>query len=153
MSHFGQLTLLTLMFGTAAPPEEQARLLEEALGVVRAHAASMRRCIDKLQILDSLKHASMMLGELRSSALGPKHYYELCTYASPVIVPGLTIVYTDMAVFDSLRFLSTYIKEAHVTGKQHCADLYEIVQYAGNIVPRLYLMITVGRFFSFDWDD
>ena len=52
----------------------------------------------------------------------------------------------DMAVFDSLRYLSTYIKEAHMSGKQHCADLYEIVQYAGNIVPRMYLMITVGRF-------
>ena len=54
----------------------------------------------------------------------------------------------DMAVFDSLRFLSTYIKEAHLSGKQHCADLYEIVQYAGNIVPRMYLMITVGRYIS-----
>src|SRR5277367_242271 len=63
----------------AAPPEDQARLLEEALGIVRAHATSMRRCIDKLQILDALKHASMMLAELRSSSLGPKHYYELCT--------------------------------------------------------------------------
>ena len=105
----------------------------------------MKRCIDKLQILDSLKHASMMLAELRSSSLGPKHYYELCT------VPPLTLgVYVlircqDMAVFDSLRYLSTYIREAHMSGKQHCADLYEIVQYAGNIVPRMYLMITVGR--------
>jgi hypothetical protein len=62
----------------AAPPEDQARLLEEALAIVRAHATSMKRCIDKLQILDSLKHASMMLAELRSSSLGPKHYYELC---------------------------------------------------------------------------
>jgi vacuolar protein sorting-associated protein 35 len=50
-----------------------------------------------------------------------------------------------MTVFDALRHLSTYIKEAHMSGRQHCADLYEIVQYAGNIVPRLYLMITVGR--------
>jgi vacuolar protein sorting-associated protein 35 len=58
----------------------------------------------------------------------------------------------DMAVFDSLRFLSTYIKEAHLSGKQHCADLYEIVQYAGNIVPRMYLMITVGRLVSFRLD-
>jgi hypothetical protein len=64
----------------AAPPEDQARLLEEALGIVRAHAASMRRCIEKLQILDALKHASMMLAELRTSSLGPKHYYELCTH-------------------------------------------------------------------------
>jgi hypothetical protein len=76
----------------AAPPEDQARLLEEALGIVRAHATSMRRCIDKLQILDALKHASMMLAELRSSSLGPKHYYELCTTAAPCYksccVPG-----------------------------------------------------------------
>lgn len=66
-------------FIPAAPPEDQARLLEEALGIVRAHSISMKRCIDKLQILDSLKHASMMLAELRTSSLGPKHYYELCT--------------------------------------------------------------------------
>ena len=57
-----------------------------------------------------------------------------------------------MAVFDSLRYLSTYIKEAHISGKQHCADLYEIVQYAGNIVPRMYLMITVGRFGPLDFE-
>jgi len=71
--------IITDISTPAAPPEDQARLLEEALSIVRAHAASMKRCIDKLQILDSLKHASMMLAELRSSSLGPKHYYELCT--------------------------------------------------------------------------
>jgi vacuolar protein sorting-associated protein 35 len=27
------------------------------------------------------------------------------------------------------------------------SDLYELVQYAGNIVPRLYLLITVGVVF------
>lgn len=49
-----------------------------------------------------------------------------------------------MAVFDALRYLSSYLYDAHTTGKHHLADLYELVQYAGNIVPRLYLMITVG---------
>ena len=47
-----------------------------------------------------------------------------------------------MAVFDALRHLSVYLKESHPVN--HLADLYELVQYAGNIVPRLYLMITVG---------
>ena len=51
---------------------------------------------------------------------------------------------TDMAVFDALRHLSNYLYDAHTTGRHHLADLYELVQYAGNIVPRLYLMITVG---------
>ena len=72
-------TNLRLTEYTAAPIEDQTRLLEEALTVVRGHATSMRRCIDKLQILDALKHASMMLAELRTSSLGPKYYYELCT--------------------------------------------------------------------------
>ena len=49
-----------------------------------------------------------------------------------------------MAVFDALRHLSNYLYDAHTQGKHHLADLYELVQYAGNIVPRLYLMITVG---------
>jgi len=49
-----------------------------------------------------------------------------------------------MAVFDALRHLSNYLYEAHTQSRHHLADLYELVQYAGNIVPRLYLMITVG---------
>lgn len=47
-----------------------------------------------------------------------------------------------MSVFDALRHLSSYLKDSHPVN--HLADLYELVQYAGNIVPRLYLMITVG---------
>jgi len=50
----------------------------------------------------------------------------------------------DMAIFDALRHVTTYLKEAHQSGRHHLADLYELVQYAGNIVPRLYLMVTVG---------
>ena len=50
----------------------------------------------------------------------------------------------DMAVFDALRYLSNYLYEAHTQSRHHLADLYELVQYAGNIIPRLYLMITVG---------
>jgi hypothetical protein len=53
-------------------------------------------------------------------------------------------LFADMAVFDALRHLSIYLYDAHTSGKHHLADLYELVQYCGNIVPRLYLMITVG---------
>ena len=65
------------------------------------------------------------MSELRTSSLGPKQYYELY-----------------MSVFDALRHLSVYLRDSHPVN--HLADLYELVQYAGNIVPRLYLMITVG---------
>lgn len=47
-----------------------------------------------------------------------------------------------MSVFDALRHLSVHLREHHPVN--HLADLYELVQYAGNIIPRLYLMITVG---------
>ncbi|KAJ1564753.1 Vacuolar protein sorting-associated protein 35, partial [Nowakowskiella sp. JEL0078] len=49
-----------------------------------------------------------------------------------------------MAIFDELRYLTAYLYDAHMSHRHHLSDLYELVQYAGNIVPRLYLMITVG---------
>ena len=47
-----------------------------------------------------------------------------------------------MATFDQLRHLEQYLSD----GKhgRRMTELYELVQYAGNILPRLYLLITVG---------
>ncbi|KAG9091386.1 Vacuolar protein sorting-associated protein 35 [Ceratobasidium sp. UAMH 11750] len=106
---------------------DDAKLLAEALSVVKIQMVQMKRCLENDQLMDSLKSASTMLAELRTSSLTPKMYYELY-----------------MAVFDALRHVSNYLLDAHTSGKHHLADLYELVQYAGNIVPRLYLMITVG---------
>ncbi|KAL2827040.1 vacuolar protein sorting-associated protein 35, partial [Aspergillus cavernicola] len=114
------------MANTVAPPEDQSRLLEEALGVVRQQSGLMRKCLETPgKLMDALKCGSTLVSELRTPSLGPKQYYELY-----------------MAVFDAMRHLSVYLKENHPVN--HLADLYELVQYAGNIVPRLYLMITVG---------
>ncbi|KAI9492819.1 vacuolar protein sorting-associated protein 35 [Zychaea mexicana] len=110
-----------------APASDQNRLLDEVVNVVKVQAHQMKKCLDNNRLMDGLKHCSNMLAELRTSALTPKNYYELY-----------------MAIFDALRHLSIYLTEAHQSGRHHLADLYELVQYAGNIVPRLYLMITVG---------
>lgn len=48
-----------------------------------------------------------------------------------------------MAITDELRHLEIYLLDEFQKGRK-VADLYELVQYAGNIVPRLYLLITVG---------
>ncbi|ORY72896.1 vacuolar protein sorting-associated protein 35 [Leucosporidium creatinivorum] len=106
---------------------EEGKLLAESLATVRTQLGQLKRCLDGDQLMDALKSASTMLAELRSSTFSPKQYYELY-----------------MAVFDALRHLSSYLYDAHVSGRHHLADLYELVQYAGNIVPRLYLMMTVG---------
>ncbi|CAD7059986.1 unnamed protein product [Tilletia caries] len=107
--------------------DESQRVLAEARNVIKVQLVQMKRCLDSDQLMDALKAASLMLSELRTSALTPKSYYELY-----------------MAAFDALRHLSIYLYDAHTSGRHHLADLYELVQYAGNIVPRLYLMITVG---------
>lgn len=86
----------------------------------------MKRNLDKNRLMDGLKCASTMLGELRTSLLSPKSYYELY-----------------MLVTDELRFLEIYLYDEFQKGHK-VTDLYELVQYAGNIVPRLYLLITVG---------
>lgn len=58
--------------------DEQEKLLGDAIGVIRSQAFQMKRCLDKSRLMDALKCASTMLGELRTSLLSPKSYYELC---------------------------------------------------------------------------
>ena len=65
----------------------------------------------------------------------------VCDHRNVVFKNGL---WTDMAIFDELRHLSTFLYDAHASGRHSLSDLYELVQYAANIIPRLYLMITVG---------
>ncbi|KAK6066709.1 vacuolar sorting protein 35 [Seiridium cupressi] len=114
------------MSAAPAPSEDQARLLEDALIAARQQTALMRKCLDTPgKLMDALKCCSTLVSELRTSSLGPKQYYELY-----------------MSVFDALRYLSVHLREIHP--QNHLADLYELVQYAGNIIPRMYLMITVG---------
>ncbi len=57
----------------------------------------------------------------------PKNYYE---------------VYMD--VTNELRDLETFFEEEDKNDSRSIVELYEHVQHAGNILPRLYLLITVG---------
>ena len=41
--------------------DEQEKLLDEALGIVKVQAFQMKRCLDKAKLMDGLKHASTML--------------------------------------------------------------------------------------------
>ncbi|KAF8555930.1 vacuolar protein sorting-associated protein 35 [Imleria badia] len=120
-------TTTTTTAPATTPLVEEGKLLSESLATVKIQVGQMKRHLDNDEIMDALKSASLMLAELRTSSLSPKQYYELY-----------------MAVFDALRHLSNYLYDAHTQSRHHLADLYELVQYAGNIVPRLYLMITVG---------
>jgi len=58
--------------------------------------------------------------------LSPKSYYQLY-----------------IVICEELRHLEQFLLDEFRKGRK-VADLYELVQYAGNIVPRMYLLITVG---------
>ena len=81
---------------------------------------------DDNNLREALKQGSLMLGELRTIALSPQKYYELY-----------------MQVWNELRHLEAFFGEKDRHGKSNL-ELYELVQHAGNILPRLYLLITVG---------
>lgn len=93
----------------------------------------MKESLAEGHLLQALKHCSNFLNELRTSQLTPKEYYELY-----------------IAVYDSLESLSAYLLQSYklklLKNKDvpFLTDLYELVQYSGNIVPRLYMMIVVG---------
>ncbi|CAJ0573137.1 unnamed protein product, partial [Mesorhabditis spiculigera] len=114
---------------TDATSIEQERALDAASKVVKAEAFEMKRSLDKGKRMDALKHASAMLAELKSSLLTPKYYYRL---------------YVD--VIQELNHLESFLKdELEKELKQETiAELYEQVQYAQSIIPRMYLMITMG---------
>ena len=94
----------------------------------------MKRFLDSNNLREGLKCASAMTGELRTAKLSPKNYYELY-----------------MNVTDELRELELFFEDEDnketaskgATGRS-IIELYENVQHAGNIIPRLYLLITVA---------
>jgi vacuolar protein sorting-associated protein 35 len=111
------------------PPseEEQTKLLEDAKNTVKVEAFYMKRNLDNGKLMDALKNASNLISELRTSLLSPKNYYSLY-----------------MVAFDELKHLEGVLYEDREKHGKKISELYELVQYAGNILPRLYLLITVG---------
>ncbi|KAH8873772.1 Vacuolar protein sorting-associated protein 35A [Schistosoma japonicum] len=106
--------------------EDQESLLEECLCTVRQHAHQMECCLEKRYLVDAIQHAANMLLEMKNCTLSPKAYYELF-----------------IVVTDKLRILESYLIEEHKSGRK-VSYLYETVQYISSILPRLYLLITVG---------
>eukprot|EP00286_Rhodomonas_abbreviata_P012555 CAMPEP_0181320120 /NCGR_PEP_ID=MMETSP1101-20121128/17947_1 /TAXON_ID=46948 /ORGANISM="Rhodomonas abbreviata, Strain Caron Lab Isolate" /LENGTH=783 /DNA_ID=CAMNT_0023427789 /DNA_START=132 /DNA_END=2483 /DNA_ORIENTATION=- len=109
-----------------SPEEQQERWLEEGKAVVKQQAFLMKRALDNSNLRDGLKYGSNMLCELRTGLLSPKNFYELY-----------------IMVADEMRHLEQYFFDEFKRGRR-MVELYELVQHAGNIVPRLFLLISVG---------
>ncbi|KAL6959910.1 Vacuolar protein sorting-associated protein 35A [Sarracenia purpurea var. burkii] len=106
--------------------EDEEKWLAAGIAGLQQNAFYMHRALDSNNLKDALKYSAQMLSELRTSRLSPHKYYDLY-----------------MRAFDELRKLEVFFKEENRRG---CSiiDLYELVQHAGNILPRLYLLCTVG---------
>merc|ERR1719261_1971647 len=114
------------MAGFASGSDDQDRLLDEATAVVKEQAFYMKRAMDNDNLREALKHASNMICELRTGLLSPKNYYELY-----------------MQVFQEMQHLNNFFGEKSRHGRSY-KELYESVQHAGSILPRMYLLATVG---------
>lgn len=106
--------------------EDQEKILEETKRAIKEQAFFMRQGIESIKLRDALKAASKMLDGLKTSALSPKNYYAIF-----------------VQIFDEMRALEACFKEEHKRGRK-MSDLYENVQHADGIIPRLYLLITVA---------
>lgn len=60
----GSSISLVMSVSGQLPHDDQDRLLDEVLGVVKVQGFQMKRCLDKSKLMDGLKHASNMLGNL-----------------------------------------------------------------------------------------
>ena len=122
--------------------EDQEKFLDEHTTVVRQQAFYMKKALDHNNLREALKHSSAMLCELKTSLLSPRNYFNLCKSNTFNDIYS-HIFFIVMMVFDELGYLENYFIEEQRKGRK-MAELYESVQHAGNIIPRLYLLITVG---------
>ncbi|THU73059.1 hypothetical protein C4D60_Mb04t18810 [Musa balbisiana] len=114
------------MVPDAAAVDEE-KCLADSMGRLQHNAFYMHRALDSNNLKDALRYAGQMLSELRTSSLSPHKYYELY-----------------MRAFDELRKVEMFFVEETRRGTYSVTDLYELVQHAANILPRLYLLCTVG---------
>ncbi|KAK3231864.1 hypothetical protein Dsin_003745 [Dipteronia sinensis] len=106
--------------------EDEDKWLAEGIASVQHNAFYMHRALDSNNLREALKYSAQLLSELRTSKLSPHKYYDLY-----------------MRAFDELKRLEMFFKDDSKHGVS-IVDLYELVQHAGNILPRLYLLCTVG---------
>ncbi|KAL6524842.1 Vacuolar protein sorting-associated protein 35B [Orobanche minor] len=106
--------------------EDEEKWLAEGIAGIQQNAFYLHRALDSNNLREALKFSAQLLSELRTSRLSPHKYYELY-----------------MRAFDELRSLEMFFRDEDRHGCP-VVDLYELVQHAGNILPRLYLLCTVG---------
>ena len=103
--------------------------LEKGLKKIKEQSFHINSAIEKNNLRQCLKEAYTMLCELRTNELSPKNYYNLY-----------------ISVVDTMLTIKNYMIEEINRGRR-LIDLYDDVQQAQHVIPRLYLMITAGSIY------
>ena len=106
--------------------DEQEKYLDESLKIVKAQSYHIHQAIERNNCRSVLKETAHMLLELKSSLLTPNSYYQLYSVC-----------------LDEMLNVLNFFKEEARRGRR-MKRLYDVVQQASNIIPRLYLMVAVG---------
>ena len=106
--------------------EDQERYLDRGLKKIKAQSFHIHTSVEKNNLRQCLKETYSMLSELRTSALTPKNYYHLFT-----------------SIFDEMQIVENFFTEEINRGRK-VRDIYDSVQQAIYLIPRLYLMVTAG---------
>ena len=106
--------------------EDQERYLDRGLKKIKAQSFHIHTAIEKNNLRQCLKETYSMLSELRTNALTPKNYYHLFT-----------------TIFDEMMIVENFFREEIKRGRKP-RDIYDSVQQAIYLIPRLYLMISAG---------
>jgi len=109
--------------------DEQELILDQGLKNIKTQSYQIKIAIDKYNLRNCLQETNQMLCELKNSQLTPKNYYQLYT-----------------TVFDEMQYVTNFFQEEVNRGRK-LQNLYDLVQQAKFIIPRIYLMITAGGIF------
>ena len=88
--------------------DDEKERLREAKKVTKQQAFYMKRALDAHKTEDAMKAAATMLGELRTSLLGPRNYYDLY-----------------IEVTQELRHLEEFFQAEQANGRK-MLELYEL---------------------------
>jgi Vacuolar protein sorting-associated protein 35 len=89
------------VLGSVTVEQEQGAFLERAKKKVELNGFTMMRSLDSKQLMEGLKHASAMVGQLRTSLLTAQNYYELY-----------------ISIFDNLKHLEGFLLEEKARGEK-----------------------------------
>eukprot|EP00871_Galdieria_phlegrea_P003244 jgi/Galph1/3920/GphlegSOOS_G2602.1 len=107
---------------------EQQKALKETFQQIRKQSVQLRQAIEKEELLPTISYAIEILQTLRTQVIvSPRLYYEIY-----------------LAVCNELRYLEWFFYRQVTNNQISILKLYEMVQEASHVLPRLYLLIIAG---------